>query len=119
MNTDIIKENLRRGTIELLILSLLKEEEDYAYRLRKKLAERSNGTYEMKEATLYPTLYRLTQNGYIEGRKVVSDNAKPRTYYHLTDAGLLYLDALTREYLHMIASIEQMLHLGSTSQPLP
>ena len=58
MNVDTIKENLKRGTIDLLILSLLQESDKYGYQLRRELVERSSNKYDLKEATMYPTLYR-------------------------------------------------------------
>ncbi len=57
------QNNMKRGTIELVLLLLLQKGQKYGYQLAQELEEYSDGEYELKEATMYPTLYRLTQNG--------------------------------------------------------
>ena len=54
-----INENLRRGTIDLLLLTLLQEEDMYGYQLSQQLARRSGGLYTMTEGSMYPSLYRM------------------------------------------------------------
>ena len=52
MNTDAIRENLKRGTIDLLLLSLLRHSDKYGYELKNELYERSLNKYELKEACI-------------------------------------------------------------------
>ena len=109
MKTDTIQENLKRGTIDLLLLTLLQESDKYGYQLRKELIERSSNKYELKETTMYPTLYRLVDNGYLEGNEVKVGKRRTRIYYHITDKGVNYLETLTSEYYTMIEAIESIL----------
>jgi PadR family transcriptional regulator PadR len=54
-----IKDNLKRGTIEMILLHLLEQEDKYGYQLSQDLEKQSEGDYQLNEATMYPTLYRL------------------------------------------------------------
>ena len=54
-----IRDNLKRGTIEMILLHLLEEEDKYGYQLSQDLEKQSEGEYQLNEATMYPTLYRL------------------------------------------------------------
>ncbi len=104
-----IKDNLKRGTIELILLSLLKQEDKYGYQLVQDLKKQSEGKYQLNEATMYPTLYRLKKNGYLEERKVLVVGKRFRVYYHLTASGEQYLAETRREYLNVCTAIEKIL----------
>ena len=73
-----IEDNLRRGTIEIVILSMLELGEQYAYQPSKEIRKFSQERYAIAEATLYPTLYRLEHNGYVESRKNGGKETFPR-----------------------------------------
>lgn len=91
-----IYNNLRRGTFEITLLSVLELEDQYGYQLSRNLKTLSEGQYVVNEATMYPTLYRLLKNGYLESRKLKVVGERFRVYYRLTKAGKEYL-ALERE----------------------
>lgn len=104
-----IKDNLKRGTIEMILLSLLEQEDKYGYQLSQDLEKQSDGEYQINEATMYPTLYRLKKNGYLEEHKVNVVGKRFRVYYHLSEAGKLYLDETRKEYHNVCAAIEKVL----------
>ena len=54
-----ISDNLKRGTIELTILTLLQDGDMYGYEISQQLSDRSGGLYRILESSLYPSLYRL------------------------------------------------------------
>ena len=58
-----LSEGIKRGTVELLILTLLKDQDMYGYQLSQELVNRSNGLYTLQESSMYPTLYRLVEKG--------------------------------------------------------
>lgn len=60
-----IWESLKRGTVDLLLLTLLHEEDMYGYQLSQELSNRSEGLYVMPEGSMYPTLYRMLEKGLI------------------------------------------------------
>ena len=102
MNTDAIRENLKSGTIDLLLLSLLQNSDKYGYQLKNELYDRSLNKYELKEASMYPSLYRLVDNGYLTDNEVKVGKRRKRIYYHITEKGIQYLHALTQEAIQHV-----------------
>lgn len=115
MNTNTIRENFKRGTIDLLLLFLLRDEEKYGYQLRNELAEQSDGKYVLKETTLYPTLYRLVDNGYLKDKTIKTGKRRTRNYYYITEAGMDYLQELLNEYQTMTEGIQNILNYPSSA----
>lgn len=109
MNTNAIRENLKRGTIDLLLLSLLQHSDKYGYQLKNELYDRSLNKYELKEASMYPSLYRLVDNGYLTDNEVKVGKRRKRIYYHITEKGIQYLHSLTQEYFMMTEAIQHVL----------
>ena len=118
MNTDAIRENLKRGTIDLLLLSLLQHSDKYGYQLKNELYDRSLNKYELKEASMYPSLYRLVDNGYLTDNEVKVGKRRKRIYYHITEKGIQYLHALTQEYFMMTEASEHVLLYNEESEDL-
>lgn len=104
-----IRDNLKRGTIEMILLYLLEEEDKYGYQLSQDLEKQSEGEYQLNEATMYPTLYRLKKNGYLEERKVQVVGKRFRVYYHLTESGKQHLEETKAQYKQVCASIEKVM----------
>ena len=113
-----INENLRRGTIELLHLTLLQEEDMYGYQLSQQLAKRSDGLYTMTEGSMYPSLYRMLKKGIISDHRVIVGKRRARVYYHLEPAGQAYLKNIRQEYLSMNEGILKILQtVPAANQP--
>lgn len=96
-----ISDNLKRGTVELLLLTLLGKQDMYGYQLSQTLAERSEGLFPLQEGSMYPTLYRLMEKGLISDRKELVGKRRIRVYYHLETQGEAYLDEIRREYFSL------------------
>jgi PadR family transcriptional regulator PadR len=79
--------DLRKGSVETLILTLLQERPMYGYQLSKVLRRRSKGYFEFKEGTLYPALHRMEKEGLIAGQWEVVEEGPSRKHYRLTDKG--------------------------------
>lgn len=86
-----IEENVRSGIVELLILQLLSEQDMYGYEIRKMLAKRTNNAFEIKEASLYGPLYRMSSRGLISSHKELVGEKRFRVYYHIEEIGQQYL----------------------------
>lgn len=93
-----IRENLKRGTVEMLILFLLSKGDMYGYELSKTLSEKSDGDYEIQEGSMYPTLYKLIERKCISDHKEVIGKRRTRVYYHIEETGLKYLKEIVDEY---------------------
>src|SRR5215510_2973138 len=87
MGTTALERELKRGSTELLILALLEERQRHGYEIGRLIGERSDGTINFHVASLYPTLYRLEDKGFIEGRWIERPGFRRRRFYRLTAAG--------------------------------
>ena len=86
MATLLMRE-LKRGSTEVLILALLEERQRHGYEIGRLIEERSGGQINFHIASLYPTLYRLEEKGFIEGRWVEKSGHRRKRYYRLTASG--------------------------------
>ena len=87
MASLLLERELKRGSIEVLILALLEERQRHGYEISQLIEERSNGAITFHTASLYPTLYRLEARGLIDGRWIERAGQRRRRYYRLTRAG--------------------------------
>jgi PadR family transcriptional regulator, regulatory protein PadR len=78
------RDQMRKGSTDFLILSLLVKRPMYGYEIIQQLENQSGGYFEMKEGLLYPTLHRMQEKGWLttEWREV---DGRPRKYYTLTE----------------------------------
>src|SRR6185295_716637 len=83
----VFERELKKGSAELLILSLVEARPRHGYEISKLIESRSNGALKFNVASLYPLLYRLEQRGWIQGRWVEKAGQRRRRYYRLTSAG--------------------------------
>ncbi len=113
-----LSEGIKRGTVELLILTILQDQDMYGYQLSQELASRSRGLYTLQESSMYPTLYRLVEKGVITDRQEKVGKRRMRVYYHLEEAGKVYLETIRKEYCSIcrgvlyILGIENIKELG-------
>jgi PadR family transcriptional regulator PadR len=101
---------LKRGALELIVLHLLSSGEAYGYEIATKLGERTGGTLEVTDGTLYPVLYRLERGGFVSVRWETPARGVPRKYYRLTDAGEAELKRLTREWTAFADAMSRLIH---------
>lgn len=104
-----VSENLKRGVTELVLLSLLAQRDMYGYEMSQELQTRSGGKFILQESSMYPTLYRLEDKGYITVTKQQVGKRRTRMYYHLEPAGRDYLQSSVTEYLSMQEGIRGIL----------
>lgn len=105
-----VRENLKRGTVEMVLLHLLQEKSMYGYELLQEMKTRSNQKFTLKDGSMYPILYRMIDKGLIEDEQVLVGKRRTRVYYHLTDAGRKYLEDIKQEYLFITEGISSILN---------
>jgi len=93
MNTHILDRELKKGSAELLILSLVEDRPRHGYEICKLIESRSQGMLSFNVASLYPLLYRLESRGWIQGRWVEKAGERRRRFYKLTSKGRKVLAA--------------------------
>ncbi|MGM7636071.1 PadR family transcriptional regulator [Bacillus sp. Hm123] len=84
-------KEMMKGSIDLILLSLISQKDLYGYEMIKILRDSSNHTYEMSEGTLYPALKRLEKKEWIESYWL-EKAAGRRKYYKITASGLIELE---------------------------
>lgn len=87
-----------RGYHESMLLSILKESDNYGYMISKEIALRSKGEYIVKEATLYAVLARLEKRNFVSSYRGAITNGKERTYFKITNDGIDYLNEKSSEW---------------------
>ncbi|HET9468982.1 MAG TPA: PadR family transcriptional regulator [Vicinamibacterales bacterium] len=93
-----IERELKRGSLELVVLHLLASGEAYGYEIVSKLTAETNGALEVTDGTLYPVLYRLERARLVTVRWDTPERGVPRKYYRITEAGREELARLTYEW---------------------
>ena len=88
----------KKGSAELLVLSLVEHEPRHGYDLCRLIESRSKGVLTFHVASLYPLLYRLEKRGWIEGRWVEKAGQRRRRYYRLTADGRKTLAAQRKSW---------------------
>jgi transcriptional regulator len=104
----MLTPELKKGSAEFLILSLLEAEPRHGYELSKLIESRSHGVLSFHVASLYPLLYRMEERGWIVGRWVEKAGQRRRRYYSITRDGRKILEAQRRswqEFVEAIASV--------------
>lgn len=99
---------LKKGSAELLILSLVESRARHGYELGKLIEQRSGGAVTFSAAALYPLLYRLEKRGWIQGRWVEQAGQRRRRYYRLTAAGRHMLGEQRTAWRAFVAAINQI-----------
>lgn len=92
-----VGRELLKGSTNMLVLSLLENENMYGYQMIRKLSEKSQNVFELQEGTLYPILHSLEEKNYIVS---YWDNtgAKKRKYYSITKEGKKHLKDKKEEW---------------------
>lgn len=103
-----VTTNFKRGTTELLLLTLLAQKECYAYELSKALKEKSKGLFDIQGPSLYTVLYRMEGRGFVAMREEKLGR-RTRIYYRLLPRGAEFLQAITQAYQNVTAGINGVL----------
>lgn len=98
-------EAAKKGSADLLILALLEEEAVHGYEIARRIEDRSGGTLQFTLASLYATLYRLEERGFIAGRWIERAGERRRRAYRLTDAGRKRLRTQRADWSRFIAAL--------------
>src|SRR5215470_15662970 len=108
INKQRLDRELKKGSAELLLLSLLEARARHGYEIRKLIETRSDGVLKFNAASLYPLLYRLEKRGWIEGRWVEKAGERRRRFYKLTKEGRKVLAAQRGIWESFVAAINRV-----------
>ncbi len=99
---------LKKGSAELLILSLVEARPRHGYEISKLIESRSDGVLKFNVASFYPMLYRLEQRGLIEGRWVEKPGQRRRRFYRITSEGRKTLKAQRSTWREFVAAMNRV-----------
>ena len=108
MSNQSVDRDLKKGSAELLILSLLEARQLHGYELSRLIETRSRGAVRFNVASLYPLLYRLEDRGYIQGRWVEKAGQRRRRFYRLTPAGRKVLAERRAGWASFVEAIQRI-----------
>lgn len=104
----VFDRELKKGSTELLILSLLQCHDRHGYDISRLIEQRSEGALSFRVASLYPLLYRLEKRGWIRGRWVEKAGQRRRRYYRLTPQGREVLASQQRGWQIFVEAINRI-----------
>ena len=110
MPTSILDRELKKGSAELLILSLVQDRPRHGYDIGQLIELRSRGTLRFNVASLYPLLYRLENRGWITSFWGTSENKRKARYYRLTPLGRRQLQAQTTRWEQIVRAIGRIMN---------
>lgn len=98
----------KKGSAELLVLSLLEGRGRHGYEISKLIETRSGGALRFHVTSLYPLLHRLEERGWIEGRWIEKAEQRRRRYYSLTPQGRKVLRSQQESWKDFVAAISRI-----------
>jgi PadR family transcriptional regulator PadR len=104
----MLADELKKGSAEFLLMSLLEAEPRHGYELQKLIESKSRGVISFHVASLYPLLYRMEDRGWIVGRWVEKAGERRRRFYRLTAAGRSALDAQRESWREFVTAINRV-----------
>ena len=111
METLASEQEWKKGSAELLMLSLVEARPRHGYEISKLIEQRSGGTVRFHAASLYPLLYRLEKRDWIQGRWVEKAGQRRRRYYCLTPYGRRALASQRRGWQAFVAAINRIVEV--------
>ena len=99
---------LKKGTLELCVLSLLSRADMYGFELVGKISSE----IKVSEGTIYPLLKRIKDEGYVTTYLRESNEGPPRKYYNITGHGKTTLKSLAVQWNEMVSGINNILREG-------
>lgn len=108
-----LDRSLVSGSMGLLVMKLLENQDMYGYQMIEELKRRSDDTFHLKAGSLYPLLHGLEEKGLVSAYEQSAAVGKPRRYYHLTDQGHRALEEKEQAWNQYAHAVNQVLKGGA------
>lgn len=99
----------KKNNIEMLLLKIISEEDCYGYQISQMIKELSSNILIIPEGTMYPTLYKMLEKGYISDYRKKVGKRMERIYYHIEPQGVIRLEELRDAYYKISYATETIL----------
>jgi transcriptional regulator len=107
--SDDGKLNIPQGTLDLLVLTIVRREPLHGYGIAQRLKALTQGTFQINPGSLFPALYALERDGKLRCEERPSENNRPARYYSLTTFGRKELERAERRWERVTAAITSVL----------
>ena len=97
------------GTLDALVLKTLTFGPRHGYAIVRWISEQTGDALQVEEGSLYPALYRMERDGWIEAEWGTSELGRKAKYYHITDKGRRQLRAETKEFATFVKVVSPLL----------
>ena len=101
-------DEAKKGSAEVVILAIVESEAHHGYQIAKLIDLRTGGSLTFTLASLYATLYRLEDRGWIKARWVEKAGQRRRCYYRITESGRKVLAEQREDWSRFIAALSQV-----------
>jgi len=102
---------LKKGVMEIVVLSMLRRKDYYGYELVTAISK----YIEMSEGTIYPLLNRFKKDGLVDTYLAESHEGPPRKYYRITETGRTEYDESVKEWMEFNKAVKALLTEGGTT----
>jgi DNA-binding PadR family transcriptional regulator len=104
----MFSHELKKGSAELLVLSLLEQRQRHGYEIGKLIEQLSQGQITFRIASLYPILCRLEARGFISGKWIEKSGERRRRYFRLTPRGMQFLQSQRSVWDEFVLAVNQI-----------
>jgi PadR family transcriptional regulator, regulatory protein PadR len=104
----MLSRELKKGSAELIVLSIVEARPRHGYEISKLIELRSGGEIKFHVASLYPLLYRLEERGWITGKWIEKPDERRRRFYRLTPEGRRVLAAQRSHWAEFVEAIKRI-----------
>ena len=101
-------DEAKKGSAEVVILALIEDRSRHGYEIGALIEERSGGTIRFTLASLYATLYRMEERGWIKGRWVEKAGQRRRCYYRITETGRKMLADQRNDWRRFVEALGEL-----------
>ena len=113
-----ISRELISGSTPMMVLSVIKSEDMYGYRIIRELETRSENAFSLKEGTLYPLLHNFERDGYLKSYWVQNAGERKRKYYSITKKGLKVLAKSKEEWKSYSTAVNKVVTGSVAKSPV-
>jgi transcriptional regulator len=99
------KDDLLQGTLDMMILRVLSSGDNHGWAIAQRIQEVSKNLLTVEEGSLYPALFRLERQGWVESEWGQSDKQRRAKFYRLTKSGKAQLERITETWDRKVSAI--------------
>ncbi len=96
------RTDLLRGTLDLLVLKALSLEPLHGVAISRRITQITQGAFQVSFGSLFPSLHRMEEKGWVEAEWRSSDHNRRAKYYRLTRAGRTQLKVEERQWNQVV-----------------